>query len=609
MGNFLTVVPARALLPEATTLFRSGVELARRHKSQTPSHQLEMDWVCTASFPRRNGSGTPIVVDPATGCWLQAIGTWFHAQGYATGAEARLLNRYLEIDPRQLGRELEGFFVIVIGDARSREVIVITDIVGSCHGFARTCEEGVALSGSSLVLAGLKNFKLDPIGCQEFLNTGVIYEDRTLYAEVRKLGPASVFRFAQGALKDQQRYWNISDVAVNSLGGREAVARMWDTLRAAAQKIADAFPRPVCDLTGGYDSRAMVAGFLGVGSAFATTVSGDEDNPDVVVSRGLAQLTGMPHLCLPRHEDFSFSEIKSAIAYTDGEYPLAEYAGILRIHRQLQERFDISINGSYGEVARGYWWELLAPHTGTSTEFDAHKVARLRFAVGKFDPTLMLPERRIDLVAHFTDVIERTNVGLQRLPNTLQMDNTYLTMRMQRWQGRIASSTNQLWPCLSPFLFRSVLETMLATKPQLRQRSLLIRCMLAAFQPRLAAFPLEHGYPAIPATWKTFYRFWPIFGHYGKKVVTRVRRAISASHALSARNPALRMRLWSEEEVRELLDPTKMQLSGLFNGSALVRYLAESQKENFLYEEQWQRLLSMETTLNALAQTGARPRI
>ena len=81
------------------------------------------------------------------------------------------------------------------------------------------------------------------------------------------------------------------------------------------------------------------------------------------------------------------------------------------------------------------------------------------------------------------------------------------------------------------------------------------------------------------------------------------------SHALSARNPALRMRLWSEEEVRELLDPTKMQLSGLFNGSALVRYLAESQKENFLYEEQWQRLLSMETTLNALAQTGARPRI
>ena len=84
---------------------------------------------------------------------------------------------------------------------------------------------------------------------------------------------------------------------------------------------------------------------------------------------------------------------------------------------------------------------------------------------------------------------------------------------------------------------------------------------------------------------------------------------LNVNPVVSVPRSTLRMRLWSEEEVRELLDPTKMQLSGLFNGSALVRYLAESQKENFLYEEQWQRLLSMETTLNALAQTGARPRI
>lgn len=600
MGNFLTVVPTHAAAP-AAALFHLGLDLARRHKSQTPSHTLEKDWVFTASFARRNGSGSPVAVDPATGCWLQAIGTWFHAQGSTAGDEARLLDRYLDVGPCRLGRELEGFFIIVIGDARSREVIVITDVVGSCHGFSRACEDGLALSGSSLILAGLHHFTLDSVGCQEFLNTGVIYEDRTFYAEVRKLAPASVFWFADGALRDQQRYWNITDVVASSLSGHEAVARLWDTLLGAAQKVSDAFQRPVCDLTGGYDSRAMVAGFLGVGAPFATTVSGDDNCPDVMVSCGLARLLGLPHQVMPRHDDYSFSNIKKAIAYTDGEYPLVEYAGIMQIHQKLMEHFDISINGSFGEVARGYWWELLAPRTGTSNAFNAHKVAKLRFAASKHDPALIMPEQRLDLVTHFTGVIERTNSGLSGYPNTLQMDNVYLMMRMQRWQGRIASSTNQLWPCLSPFLFRSVLETMLAVEPRLRQRSLLIRRMLAEFQPRLAAFPLEHGYPAMPATWNNLHRYWPVIGHYGRKITNRLRRMFNEAHAAPAASAALRPHLWNDSEVRDLLDPSKMQLSDLLDGTRLVRYLIESQNPHFRYEEQWVRILSLEATLAVLS--------
>src|SRR5262249_8815321 len=146
-------------------------------RSQAPSNTEESDWALAASFPRQNGKDSPIVSDASTGSWLLAVGTWFHTSGHVSGSESWLFARYLEIDAGHLARELDGFFVLIFGDARNREVIVLTDIIGSCHCFRRCFPGSVALSGSSLLLASLGDCKLDWTGCQEYLGTGIIYED------------------------------------------------------------------------------------------------------------------------------------------------------------------------------------------------------------------------------------------------------------------------------------------------------------------------------------------------------------------------------------------------------------------------------------------------
>ncbi|HJT75929.1 MAG TPA: hypothetical protein VJ739_01905, partial [Gemmataceae bacterium] len=457
MSNFLVVLAADDRRAEAEQAFRSGLDFARTVKGQRPGRVLETNGAWVAAFPRRNGSGAPVVTDPSTGCWLLAAGTYFDAAGCAVGAEARLLTRFLEVGPERLTRELEGFFVLVVGDPRSRETVVITDLVGSCHCFIREWEAGVALSGSSLLLAGLGECRLDPVGCQEFLRTGIIYEDRTVYREVRKLGPASITRFRGGAGKGGRHYWRISDVTPNSLDGPAAVRALGEALVGVARKVAAAFPRAVCDLTGGYDSRALVAMFRTAGVPFTTVVAGPADSPDVTVANGLARLAGLPHLHVPPTPP-SLDRLEDALRLTDGEFDLVEYARILAIHERLAERFDVSLNGSFGEVARGYWWGLLFPRAGRCLPLDATMLARCRYAAQPSDPSLFPPGQRLDLVGHFSDMIGRANAGLAGLPNCVQLDHTYLMMRMQRWQGRIASSTDQLWPCLQPFLCRSVLE-------------------------------------------------------------------------------------------------------------------------------------------------------
>lgn len=602
MANFLVFISSRFSSPGTEPLFQLGLVRARSLKSQVSNDILERDWACAATFARINNSGAPIAHDLRTGSWLLAVGTWCHTNGYASGAEERLLQHYLEVGPQRLARELEGFFNVVIGDARTREVLLITDVIGSCHAFMRTLPEGIALAGSSLLLAGLGGVQLDAVACQEFVRIGVIYEDRTLYREVRKLGPATVFKFAQGALQAQQRYWEMGEIAERRLNANDAAAALWDTSIAAARKIAGSSGRIVCDLTGGYDSRALAGVLLGAGVDFSTTVSGAPESADVRVSRELAQLTGLPHEVQAPGEAISFQHLNDALTLTDGEYDIVEYARIMQIHRRLMQRFDISLNGSFGEVARGYWWELLFPRIGAREPLHADLLARKRFAATDQGAALFTSQVRVNLDDHFTAVIARLNAGLSAAPNTLQMDHTYIMLRMQRWQGRIASSTDQLWPCLSPFLFRSVLEVMLTAEPEVRKRSLLVRKMLAQFQPKLARHPLEHGYPAMPATLGNLHRFWPLLPYYGGKIKQKAARFIGKQSAGPA--PAVelstRERLWREAAMSEVLNPATMRTASLLDGATLVNFLERSRQPAFSQNEQWSRLLSLELTLRRL---------
>ncbi|MFQ5761141.1 MAG: hypothetical protein ACE5HM_09230, partial [Acidiferrobacterales bacterium] len=133
MSNFLVIAPLDGFSHEGIALFRHGLHLAKKVGFQPSAQTLDNQWAAAALFPRANGSGKTLVTEADSNSWLLSIGTWFHSHDCACEDEAQLLKRYLEVGPTRLGRELEGFFCLVIGDVRSQEVVVITDIVGSCH--------------------------------------------------------------------------------------------------------------------------------------------------------------------------------------------------------------------------------------------------------------------------------------------------------------------------------------------------------------------------------------------------------------------------------------------------------------------------------------------
>jgi asparagine synthase (glutamine-hydrolysing) len=594
-GSFFVVISPDYV--HSQEMFRRGLDVGMKVNSKAPGGIIDVVFARAASFPRADGLGGAITADPATGNWLIAAGSWFDAEGCASGNESALLKRIEEEGALHVANGLEGFFTIVFCDARLREIIVITDLIGSRHCFMRVIGGSIVLSTSSLLLAALGDATPDKVGCEEFLRTGAIYEDRTLWREVKKLAPASIYRFDRGRQAETVSYWRITDLNPDEHDGETALAQLSDKLVNAARRIGRVYSFPVCDLTGGYDSRSVAAAMLTAGVPFETTVVGEKDDRDVVISKSLSRLIGVQNRHYERKVDVSLDKLRKALRLTDGECDLVEYSLIHQIHSRLSVNYDASLNGSLGEIARGYWWELLIPRVGACELLDPYKLAAKRYATGSCSPDLYPQGHGINLVDHFAVMINRANRGMSEWPNTIQMDNAYLMLRMQRWQGRIASSTDQVWPCLSPFMFRSVLETALQTTARARKQSRLIRRMITKLQPQMAAQPLDAGYPPMPFTLGTWPHFLPATWRYPGWVLGRACKKLLKRQPNHQPPEQARLQLWSDEETREILEPREMQLSGLIDPLLLHDFIEAAQQPEFAYDPQWQRVLSLEMTM------------
>jgi hypothetical protein len=603
MSSFLVVISSPHALGEATIVFEAGVSAAKALFSYAPTGTIRRANKSVAVFPRPDGTPACSTTDSTSGDFLVIAGQWAHRGQRQDRSLDLLLREYRSIGPDRLAADLEGFYVLIHGDANA-ELTVVTDVIGSLHCYYRQWPGVVAISDSSSLLASIDNGTLDPIACQEFLNTGVIYEDRTIHTDVRKLGPAGIFSFSEGTLRKRRQYWRLQELKLSPLRGTAAIDALGDTLSQAARKIFSIYQRPVCDLTGGHDSRALIASILAAGMRPTTVVVGPEQSADVRISSVLAELLNLRHIQLNLEPAGTYEEIVDALRFTDGEFDTLEYCKVLKIHRRLAADFDISLNGSFGEVARGYWWELLCPHIGKHQALPADRISRLRFAAAPYCPDLFSLHRRLDLAAHLTEVIKRTNSGLESAPNTLQLDNVYLMMRMQRWQGRIATSTNRIWPCLSPFMFRSVLEAILAADPQLRRRGLLIRSYFQQLDARLARVPLDAGYPPVPFSLRTAPGFWPLVPSYSRKIVAKLlaRAGIRLSNSSTSPQDLLRSKLWTDTRVQEMLHPEKMLLAETLDHNALGAFLNSSRTPGFHYTAQWARLLTLELGLRRISE-------
>ena len=532
------------------------------------------------------------------GDWLCYAGAWIHLGSKPITDTNSLLERYRAIGAMALAKELDGTYTLAIGNTNSDTVTIITDPRGSLHVYAREDSDGTAICTSSMALSA--NGQLDPVGAYEFVTTGIIYEDRSVWAGIRKLPPASITTITAGKCTTTY-YWNFRDALSESLTLEQAAESLAANLRRALTAVGARYQQPVmADLTGGYDSRLLLLGLLESGIQFDNTVAGASDSPDVITAKQIARQLDLNLIPVEEQANFDIDDFHRALSLCDGEYNAFDSARIMRNQAPFTTNHGASLNGSFGEVARGYWWELLWPHLGKKAPLNAEMLAQKRFGAIPFNDIFKAPPAAT-LASHLSGVISRVVTPYSDLPQASQMDYVYLTMRMQRWQGRIASNTNQIWPAMAPLGFTSVLTPMLAAQPSSRLRSLLPRYLFATRHEQLANIPLEHGYPPTVARLNNLHRFAPVYSHYQHKIIQKIVAKIRPLASTKAPPPSARDRYQTlfEQGLDKLLAAPRLLNSPLFDELTTCALLNPSAPLVGYKLEQWERLVTLEYTLQS----------
>ncbi len=454
---------------------------------------------------RRNGSGARPAVGPLG--WVVTAGTWRHPAAGRDDNEA-LLARLGERGPGVLD-ELDGCYAVAWWDRASGTLTVAPDHFGRLHVYGAEAPEGTYIGTSPVAVArAARSVDPDPVATWEMLATGVIYEDRSPFAGVKRLLGTHRYRFRDG------RSAGADDAPLlppREPGPSASVADLADACREAVFEWFDRGTRFLPDLTGGMDSR-LVAGFqLGAGLAFDVTVTGDPEEPDARVAGDLARRLGLNLRRVPRaqgaHAQRSWDAVLRAASRVEGTYDAAEYAAIAAVHEPNSAIGEFSVNGSGGEVYRNYWWD--ERHVGR-TDGDAVGELVRRFAAAAIAPRFAEPR---DAGRHFRDVLARTLEARAGDPMPALFDHAYLHLRMQCWQGAIASATNQIWPTISPLLLARPLSVLYRVPDRERLHGRLFRSLMRSFPGPFRTTPLVTGFPPMEPALTNFWRFVPgLFG-------------------------------------------------------------------------------------------------
>lgn len=554
--------------------------------------------LAVASFASLVRGSVPI--HTAAQWWSCQAGSLFWDRRAGAPAANAFLDQFSGTPPEGLPhamRAADGSFAVGIGRGDG-SFWVITDRIGTIHVYHSRMSGCTVVSTSSLVLAAMMRPSWDRIGCREFLATGTVFSmGRTLFEGIEKLGPASIFEYREGGDSSRRVYWDCTEFPYDDRVG--SVPALADALTDTIATIAKSLPHPVLDLTGGFDSRALLGAALRSGTRFETVVVGTAGSADVEIAGAIAKEFGVAHHHVPdggRNGNW-WQLAKDSMALCDGEYNVLEYAGILGVHRRMAQSHDCSLNGSYGELCRGLFWELLMPFTGSPGHFDVRRLAVKRYAEDGELEGLLAQKFDTSLEEHFTHVIEEANAGLEGRPNTLLIDNNTVKVYAQRWQGRIASATNRLWPALAPFLWRRPLEVALSAPPRVRVRARMARRLIEYLHPRLAEIQTSHGYPALPLRPSTAHRFAGVGGIAFRRLIGRARTAFGGT---ATPPPSPVQALWVEEEVRDLMNPECMRSAGLYTPAVLKRFVQKASTPDFSEADRFGRLLTLEMTARVI---------
>jgi asparagine synthase (glutamine-hydrolysing) len=261
---------------------------------------------------------------------------------------------------------LDGEFSLAVLDPARRAIIVATDPLGNypLYWYARGREFVVSSDLSALLRAVPHVNRLNLEAVADYLTIGAVLEQKTLVEDVHLLEPGTVleFRLDDGAVRLHQ-YLDLQSLFSREESSR---ARYLDRVQDAfTQSVSRALTdtRPVgLSLSGGLDSRTVLAAVNGHASGLRTYTLGVAGCADQAVAKRLAQIAGTHHQFFEIDPDYLrdfLPNMAGMVSATDGLYLSHGLTEMLAIRSLGDTGIRVLLRGHGGELAKTHLaWPL-----------------------------------------------------------------------------------------------------------------------------------------------------------------------------------------------------------------------------------------------------------
>ena len=311
-------------------------------------------------------------------------------------------------------------------------------------------------------------------------------------AGVERLARGAVHRFEPGGSPERRELLPDDRIAAMCGAGFDADAAA-ATLVAAVRGLAGWPGRPdVVPVTGGRDSRLVLAAALRAGISFEATTGGPDGHPDVEIGRRLCEVAGIPHVPLAGdpHGDMwtrprRAAEIVRLVA--GGTACVADAAGFPLGPREGP--LVVWHSGQGGEIARGYYGSVAGGDPDTLA--DGLYRAFVGRRPGRHE---LLSDQGAALVRDEIAGWVRAQFAAGARPDNVP-DLFYVHRRMGTWAGPTHGCVELVKDTTSPLWSARMLPHLLGLPARDRARELFHLRVLERLAPALIDVPFEGGRP------------------------------------------------------------------------------------------------------------------
>lgn len=471
---------------------------------------------------------------------------------------------------------LHGAFCVIL--RKHGRCFVFIDRIGVYKVYR---DDGGSVVSSSFLalLESTSRRRLDVQAAYEYVFQGATYGDDTLAGDIKLLSPDIV---CEPGLSLRASTWPAAATPEISRESLEWHAeRVLATLKQTFGDIAKAYDGHIdTALSGGYDSRLILALLFSQNIRPDIHVYGKDTDPDVVVAKRIAAGEGFPlkHTNKKTGADLTPDRAAESIARTFHAFDGAPNDGIFDNGADLATRKErcrtgaLMLNGGGGEVLRNFFY---LPDRGFSVQ------QLLWSFYAQFDPAAG--------TGHFDEAAYHARLG-DKIKATLgtskgrltrpQVELVYPLFRCRYWMGRNNAVNSRFGSALTPFVDAALVNQTARVPMAYKNFGRFEARLISLASPALAAYPSDYGYafdrpPPYSARLKamTTYMRPPSLRRYMFRLRTR-RQAVSYPYFLGEafRNAVMEPGF---PRVARLFRPERLTDPGQFNRLCTLEYLCQ----------------------------------